>query len=495
MGIIIKQSLKGSIWSYLGLVVGYINVGIIMPNFFRTDQVGLIQLFVALAAIFTNFSSLGFNSVINRIFPEFRNKAKNHNGFLFITLATGLLGFFLSAAAFFIFKPHIIESNIHKSPLLVEYILLLVPLFFFRIMFRLLDNFNKVLYDAVTGTFWNDFGVKLTNLVLIVLFATQVINFRQFFFGYIVSMSFPVLPLIVVLIRRGEFNLQPNLNFLSRPLVREMLTVAGFGLIMGLSGTLTANIDKLLINKFLSLEQVGIFSVCALFATVILIPSRSTAKISTGIIAQSWKNNNTAHIQEIYSKASLNQTIIGALIFTGILVNLDNIFTILPDVYEQGRWVLIIYAFGTLIRVSATTSGNIIATSKHYRMLAIFIGSQIIYTVGFHYLFIPRWGITGAAIGVLLTYFVRTLLIVGYIQLKMKMFCYSFKHLGILVIAAVAFLVGFFIPETESLILNILIKSISTGVVYIVLILGLNISEDIKSLYQTLLRKLFKKLR
>ena len=41
MGKIIQQSIKGSIWSYLGLIVGYVNVGIIMPSFFLAEQIGL----------------------------------------------------------------------------------------------------------------------------------------------------------------------------------------------------------------------------------------------------------------------------------------------------------------------------------------------------------------------------------------------------------------------------------------------------------------------
>ena len=104
MGIIVKQSLKGSIWSYLGLVVGYLNVGLIMPNFFSTDQIGLVQLFVAISAIFSNFSSLGFASVIQRLFPEFRNKVAHHNGFPFLIIITGLTGFLLSAVFFSIYK-------------------------------------------------------------------------------------------------------------------------------------------------------------------------------------------------------------------------------------------------------------------------------------------------------------------------------------------------------------------------------------------------------
>lgn len=486
MGIIIRQSLKGSIWSYLGLIIGYINVGIIMPQFFRTDQIGLVQLFAALTIIFANFSTLGFVSVINKMFPIFRNKKENHNGFLFIALFTGLTGFLLSLIVFFVLKPQIVESNIDKSPLLNEYIIFLVPLIFFKIIYQLLNNYNIVLYDAVTGTFWSEFIHRAINLFLTILFALEILVFRQFFFGYIISISLPVIPLIFVLIKRGEFNLRPNFGFLKRPLIIEMITVSAFGLLMGLSGVLTNNIDKLLISRFLTLDLVGIFSICALFATVINIPSLATTKISTGIIAQSWENNNKKHIQEIFQKASLNQTIIGTFIFLGILINLDNIFAILPNDYQQGKWVLIFYSIGTLIRVSATTSGAIIATSKYYKTLAFFIGSQIIYTIVFHFIFIPIYGITGAAISVMLTYLVRTLFLVGFIQIKLNMFCYQIKHVWVLIIAAIAFGTVYLTPSLNNLILNILFKSVIAIVVYVALIIYFNVSSEINIIFLNL---------
>ena len=164
-------------------------------------------------------------------------------------------------------------------------------------------------------------------------------------------MTIPVFPVVFALIKRGELYLKPDFNFLNRPLVREIVIVAGFGMLNGLSGVVTTNVDKLLINRFLSLEYVGIFSVCALFAMVIDIPSRATAKISTGIIAEAWKKNNTVKIRDIYKMASINQSILGLLIYAGIIVNYNNIFQILPETYATGKWVIVIYALGVLIRV------------------------------------------------------------------------------------------------------------------------------------------------
>jgi len=490
MGIIIRQSIKGSFWSYFGLALGYINLGIIMPRFLETEQIGLIQLFVAITIIFSQFATLGFPSVINRLFPHFRNKAKGNNGFLFLALVTGLSGFILSIVAFYILKPHIIESNLEKSPLIIEYIGLLLPLVFFRILFILLDDYNKVLFDAVTGTFWNEFVHKSINLSLIIILALGGINFRQFFFGYIVSLSLPAIPLILVLIRKGEFNLKPDFKFLSKSLSREIVVISAFGLVNGFSGMITTNIDKIFVNQYLSLNFVGIFSVCALFASVILIPSRAIQKISTGIIAQSWKEKKIKHIQEIYYKASLNQSIIGAFIFAMLIVNIENIFAILPEVYSQGKWVLIIYSIGVLIRVSNTNSGAIVATSKYYKVLTYIIIVQIGVAIGLNMLLIPKFGITGAAWAVLLIYLFRTIAIVGFLKIKAGLYCYSYKHLIIIVIASISILAGFLIPPFDSLILNILFRSILSGVLFISTTMLLKVSNEINQLAVTILNRI-----
>ncbi len=489
MGIIIKQSIKGSIWSYLGLVVGYVNVGILMPMFFLTEQIGLVQLFIALSAIFTNFSTLGFGSVINRMFPIFRDKNNANHGFLFLLVSVGMIGFIISLVAFFIFKPHIIESNIEKSPLLIEYIVLLIPLFFFRILFRLLENYNKVLYDAVTGQFWGGFIHKIINLILTVLFALEILSFGYFIYGYIISLSMPLVPIIITLIKRNEFNLIPKIDFLTPKLIKEMLIVASFGLINGLSGTLTNNIDKLLINNYLSLKEVGIFSVCALFATVIMIPSRSTVNISVGIIAQSWKDKNLEQINRIYTKASLTQTIIGTLIFIGIIINLDNIFNILPSDYETGRSVLIYYSLGILFMTSSTNSATIISTSKFYKSLTIIIILQIVITVILHMLLIPIWGIKGAAISVLFTYLYRTIALVGFIKHKFGFFCYKIQHILVLLIAFISLFIAYILPTIENLFFNVLFKSLAVTIIYSGLILRFKISVDINNLFLKTVQK------
>lgn len=477
MGIIVRQSVRGAFWSYFGIAVGYINVGIIMPQFLDTAQIGLIQIFLALSLIFSQFGTLGFTSVINRTFPKFRDPDHHNRGFLFLALAAGFMGFALSVAGFFLLKPWIIETNLEKSPLLVDYLYLLLPLVLMRLLFTLLDNYNKVLFDAVTGTFWMEFMHKVINLVLIIIFALGWLSFRQFFFGYILSLSLPVVPLIIVLIRRGEFNLKPQPGFLDRPLKRELGEVMTFGFVNGLAGILLVNVDKVFVNQYLSLEEVGIFGVCALFATLIKVPFNSISKISTGIIAEAWKRNDRAHIQEIYQKSALGQAIVGTLIFVGIMVNLHNIFRILPPEYSSGKQVLVIYSAGMLLVTIIGMASVITETSRYFRVTTYALSFSVVVQFVLSYLLIPRYGITGAAVAtvtsILLNFVLQALLqkiAFGIVGLNRKL-------LLVFLAGIISYFSGMLIPHL-SLVMDIVLRSGLVALLYVLIIILLKILPE-----------------
>ena len=79
MGIIKQQTIKGSIYSYLGVLVGFLTVTILQPYSLAPAQIGLITLLASLSALFAQFFILGFNGTA-RYFPYFRSEEKQHHG-------------------------------------------------------------------------------------------------------------------------------------------------------------------------------------------------------------------------------------------------------------------------------------------------------------------------------------------------------------------------------------------------------------------------------
>jgi O-antigen/teichoic acid export membrane protein len=340
-----------------------------------------------------------------------------------------------------------------------------------------------MLYDAVTGTFWMEFMHKVINLFLIILFAFGWMNFRLFFAGYVLSMSLPVIPIVIVLLKRHSFNLQPRPEFVLPPVRKEVLNTMLFGFINGLASIILLNVDKVFVNQYLSLDEVGIFGVATLFASLIRVPYNAVSKIAIGIISEAWKRNDKNHIREIYRKASLNQAIIGFLIYTGILVNLRNIFAILPPVYASGKWVLIVYSAGILVNTVIGLAGNITEISKYFRFNTLFLGVSILIQFALSYFLIPKWGITGAALATVIT-----LVSISLFQAALQRIAFGIVGVSMkLFIVFLAGIAGYFtslLLPTLPLVADIVVRSGIVTVVFMAIIFLLKISPEVNELME-----------
>jgi O-antigen/teichoic acid export membrane protein len=490
MGVIKRQTIKGSVYSYLGVLVGFFTTALIMPRLMSQEQIGLTNILVAVSAIYSQFSTLGYTKVIERLFSYFRDKDKNHHGFVFLTVVVGLAGFGLSLLSFFILKPYIIESNIRKSPLLVEYIWYLVPLIFFRMFFLLLDSYNKMLFDATTGTFLSDLFYRLGNLFLLIAFYFKLINFPQFIFGYVFVLCFPAMYLAGLLIYRRQFNLKPELAFISLPLRKEMISLSAFGIIGGLSSVALLNIDTIMLNEYYNLSLAGVYSISFFFGTIILIPNKALGKISSTIIADAWMKNDLKTIDDIYYKSSINQLFAALLLFILMVTNLHNIFKILPSQYAGGEWVIILIALSNLIVASTGVSVQIIGTSHKYKIQTYSMGVLVLLVVIFYMIFIPVWGMVGAALGSLLSVSGASLLRVFYLKQNMKLFPYRKIHLKCVAIGIFAFIIGKIIPIIDNFIIDLFVRCSVISILFVGLSYFFRISDDFNLMANKFLRQL-----
>jgi len=490
MGVIKRQTIKGSIYSYLGVALGFLYT-ILSIKLLSSEQIGLTAILVAVSAIYSQFSTLGFTKVIERLFPYFRDKNNNHNGFVFLTLAVGMVGFAISLITFFILKPHIIERNQAESPLLVEYIWYLVPLIFFRMFSLMLDTYNKMLFDSTTGSILSDFVYRVGTLLLLGAFFLNWINFSQFVFGFVFFLSLPAIYLAGLLIYRKQFSLQPRLDFINTPLRKEMLSLSIFGIIGGLSSVALKQIDTVMLNAYTNLSTTGVYSILFFFGTVILIPGVALGKISSTIIADAWKNKDIDTIKDIYYKSSINQLFASLLIFILIVTNLHNVFKLLGPKYEGTDWVIILISLSSLIVSSTGSSVQIIGTSHKYKIQTYSLGVLVVLVVIFYMIFIPLWGMVGAAFGSLLSVAGASLLRVFYLYRNMKLFPYKLTHLKCVAIGVLAFAIGKIIPVLPfHFLVDLIIRCSAISVVFVGLSYAFHISDDLNLIADKFLKQL-----
>lgn len=410
MGIIIKQSIKGSIWSYIGVPLGFVTTAYLYPEFLTPEVVGLFGLLMAISAITGQLSGLGFNGVTSRLFPYFRDPDSGHHGFLWLKTMVSLAGFMLFILLYLLLRNDLIEANYEKSRLLADYIYLLIPLTFFTLLFNALDAYNRILYDTVTGIFLQETLQRILLFLVVLFYIWNIFSLNQLIIAYTVAVSLKGIVLLLVLMRRKEIRLRPEYGFIDKKLAREMASVALYSIVGGMGAMLVFNLDKILINQMLGLAKTGVYTIAFYFGTLITIPSRPLLKISGSLIAEAWKKNDMEQIRDIYYKSCINQLIIAGFLFTGIWSNIDNILVILGPDYAASKWVIFFIGMGYLFDMMTGANAQVIAYSKYYRASLAFIVILIgIMTILF-FLLIPPFGIAGAAAGIASALFLNNLM-------------------------------------------------------------------------------------
>ncbi len=490
MGVIKRQTIKGSIYSYLGVAIGFLYT-ILSIKLLSSEQIGLIAILVAVSAVYSQFSTLGFTKVIERLFPYFRDKDQNHNGFVFLTLSVGIVGFAISLITFLIMKPYLIEHNPKESALLMKYIWYLVPLIFFRMFSVMLDTYNKMLFDATTGSILSDFVYRIGTLFLLGAFFLKWISFSQFVFGFVLFLSLPAVYLAGLLIYRKQFNLQPKLGFITPHLRKEMVSLSVFGIIGGVSSIALKQIDTIMMSVYTDLSSTGIYSILFFFGTVILIPSVALGKISSTIIADAWKDKDMDTIEDIYYKSSINQLFASLLLFILIVTNLNNIFQLLGPKYLGTEWVIILISLSSLIVASTGSSVQIIGTSHRYKIQTYSLGVLVLLVVIFYMIFIPLWGMNGAALGSMLSVSSASLLRVFYLKRSMNLFPYRLTHLKCLGAGLLAFAVGKIIPVLPfHFLLDLIVRCFAISGIFIGLSYLFHVSDDLNKIVNNFLKQI-----
>jgi O-antigen/teichoic acid export membrane protein len=490
MGKIQDQAIKGTIFTYIGVVIGFITTALIFPKVLTKEQIGLLGLLVSYSAIFAQFASLGTGRVVIIAFPYFQSKEHKHHGLLFIMLAVTGIGFVISVAAFYFLREYLIANSHESSQLVIQYFHYLLPVILFTLVFMVLDSYYKVLQNAVKGIVLKEFVQRLLFLGFIIFYYYGYLNFSQYVLFYVAALCLPALVLIVSLIKDREFFLKPDLKFVDKDLRKLMIQVGFYGILIGFSGIVITNFDRIIVERFLDVGATGIYTTTAFFATLVVMPSRALLKISDPFISHSWKNNDLKHLLFLYKKTSMSQLVIGALLFIGIWANQDNIFRILPAVYEPGRYVIFFIGLAYMFDMISGAAGLILANSKYFKYMAYFMIALIVLVVVTNIIFIPIFGLAGAAFATCLSKFIVNLGMFLFLKIKYKLQPYSLKYLWVILIAVIAFLAGYFVPASNNLYFDIFYRSALITIIYLLLLLWFRLYPEFNERYSWLIAKI-----
>ena len=252
------------------------------------------------------------------------------------------------------------------------------------------------------------------------------------------------------------------------------------------------NIDVLMIQQMVGLDQVAFYAVAFYIVAVINIPRNAIGNIAVPIISDAWKRNDMAEIQSLYEKTAINQLLIGVLLFIGIWANHETLFYILPEEYADGKWVLFFVGIARLIDVGFGINGGIMTNSPYYRFDTYAGFALIFVTIVANLIFIPPYGISGAAIATGISLFFMNFSRFIVLKWKYNLNPFSYRTLLVLVLALGSYGISTFVPQLENVWLDLIVRSAVICAVFIPLTIALKLSVDGNKFLQEIVQKVRK---
>ncbi|TSJ41986.1 lipopolysaccharide biosynthesis protein [Fluviicola chungangensis] len=398
MGLVQKDALRTMIISYIGIVLGYLNKGFLFIIILSTAQIGLVNLIYSVGVLFAQFANMGTIYTTWRFFPVFRNESRKHHGFLPLMILFVLVGIVLCTLATFFFRDEIEQLYLEKSPDFVDYYVWFIPIGISTVFFLVFEVYLRGLYKNIISVFANEIVLRLALTMILGIYWMKWVSFSTFVILHSLIYFIPVLMLLIYMVRIGEFNIKLSSIQISKRFRRILVKSSSYFYINTLGLVIVASLDVVMLAQMDGLESTGIYSTVLFLASALQVPYKSIIRISAPLVSEHWKNRQFGEIKSLYIKISSVSLTIGLGLFLFTWLNIDFLFSFLKPEFSLGIWVFFFIMMGRIFDMYCGINSSIFTSSKKYKYDVYFTVSLILIVYFLNLLFIPVWGMNGAAI-------------------------------------------------------------------------------------------------
>ncbi|MFB9053762.1 polysaccharide biosynthesis C-terminal domain-containing protein [Formosa undariae] len=484
MGVVINQSIKNTIVTYLGFGLGAINTLFLFTRFLSDEYFGLITFILSTANILMPLMAFGVNNTIIKFFSTFKTR-QSQNSFLtlilflplVIIIPFGTIGYF----AFDTISTWIANDN----ELVKDYVWLIYISAIVFAYFEVFYSWAKVQMQSVFGNFMKEVFHRLGTMVLLFVLYLDIITVDQLII-YIVLVY--VIRTFVMMIY--AFSIKRPVIKLSKPAnLINILKYTTLIIIAGSVANVILEIDKFMIGFYNILENVAYYSVAIYIASVVGVPLRSMHQITNPLTAKFLNEKNKEGLKDLYKKSSLNLLIVSGFIYLLIILNINELYRLIPEQFGSGILVVFLIGLAKLFDSLLGNNNSILFNSDYYRTVLIQGVFLAAISVLLNILFIPLYGLNGAAYATFISVFLYNVIKVLFVYKKFGILPFSENTFKVfLLILATAF-VFYFWDFSFHPIINIGLKSAIIGLVYGGICYFLNLSADITKLLNTIFKR------
>ena len=505
MGIIARQSIKGTIATYIGVFIGFVTTFFILTSYLTAEEVGLTRVLVDAATLFSSLALMGTGSSTLRFYPHFKDDSRNQQGLYFWTLIIPFVGFFLFLICFFAFKGLIVRAFEDNSPLFVNYVYYTLPIAFFMLYMSVFEANATILERVAVPRMIREVFIRVGLLVGYLLFGLwHVIDLDGLVIVFCVTYGLGAVLNLCYLLFSQKISFKPDFSKITPALRRDFLLYTLFLITAALVGSVMPTLSSFFISAKMGLMFTGIYAIANYIATMVEIPSRSLNAIVQPRIAVALRAEtpDLSTANRLYQQVSLNQLLVGMVILILIWINIDLFFDILPNgsQYAAGKWVVLILAVSKLVSSAFSIGVSALSYTRWYYTSLIFTLILMVSSIFLNNYLIPICGIEGGAWATLGSNVIYYILLLAFVKWRVGTYPFSWRQLKVLAVGLLmvvlnyllVFVVGKVVPEA-SLAFRVgeaVVRTGNVSVVGLLVVYYSNVSADVNELLRKGMRKL-----
>jgi O-antigen/teichoic acid export membrane protein len=485
MGIVLNQSLKNTIITYIGFAVGGVSTLFLFPPILGKTYYGLSNYILSCANVIMPLFAIGMQNTLVKFYSQCKTE-KEKNQFLSFTVLFPLLLCIPLILIGLFFYDDIISFLSKKNSIVKEYIFLIPFMGLCMAYFEIFYAWARVHMHSVFGNFIKEVGLRLFSVVGLLAIYFKWITAVDFIYltAVIYFVAFLITMLYAFKIKKPEFQFSIPHN------VKAILEYTFYIILSGSVANLLLDGDKMILNQYMDIENIAFYSVATYIALVISVPSRAMHQIVYPITAKLMHENKHDELNDLYKKTSINLQLVGGFVMLCIFVNIDELYQMLPKEYAGGIWIVFMIGLSKYFDLILGNNNAIIFNSKYYRMV-LFLGLMLVLvTFVLNIIFIPLYGIIGSAFATLLSITLYSVAKLMFVVKRMHLYPFTIQTLHSIYITVVLFILFYFWQFPFHPIIGIGLKSILVTVLYVHLNYKFVISVEINRFLDDIFKKL-----
>jgi O-antigen/teichoic acid export membrane protein len=485
MGLVLNQSLKNTILTYIGFGIGAVNTIYLYPFFLGATYYALNNYILSAAAIIMPLLAFGMQNTLVKFFSQCKNDKEEEEFLSFAVLFPLILSIPLLLICLFFYND--ISAYLSKvNPIVKEFLWLIPFIGICMAYFEIFYAWARVQMHSVFGNFIKEVGLRLFSLIALIGVYYHWISAIQFIYvtAVIYLLAFLATMFYAFYLKKPNFQLSVPHN------VKDITVYTFFIILSGGVATLLLDIDKLMLNQYIKIENIAYYSVATYIALVISVPSRAMHQIVYPITAKLMHEEKHDELNDLYKKTSINLQIVGGYVMLCIFVNISQLYKMIPEEYGGGILVVFMIGLSKYFDLILGNNNAIIFNTKYYRAV-LFLGVVLVFlTVVLNMIFIPMYGIIGSAFATLLSITLYSIAKLMFVVKRLHLYPFTNQTLYSIGLTFILFLMFYFWELFPSYpIIGIGFKSILVSIAYVYLNYKFVISIQINEVIDGLLKK------